>query len=118
MKSFDIVQLVCYSSETKRIYISQVKPGNNKLEFEEVKLDELTSLAISLDFELVWSTKETFLLKSSPTSVELLNLYLFNKQGLIKKYENLNLFNLIVKDANQLMIYAKYLGASVIFKNH
>jgi len=105
---------VCYSTEEKRIYVAQVRPGNNKLEFEEVKLDDLASLAVSLQLELIWSTKETFLFKSSASTAGLSNLYLFNRQSLIKKYENLNSFNLIVKDSNQLLIYAKYLGASVI----
>ena len=116
VKSLDTDQLACFSSETKRIYVSQVKPGNSKLEFEELKFDELVSLS---DFEIVCSTKDTFLLKTSTGAfVGLSNLYLFNRQSLIKKYENLNSFNLVVKDAAQLLIYAKYLGASVILKNY
>jgi hypothetical protein len=112
VKSLDTDQLACFSPETKRIYVSQVKPGNSKLEFEELKFDELVSLS---GFEIVCSTKDTFLLKTSTgASVGLSNLYLFNKQSLIKKYENLNSFNLVVKDAALLLIYAKYLGASVI----
>ena len=110
IKLLDSDQLACYLAESKQLYIAHVKPGNSKLEFEEIKLTELKPF----DLSLVWSTKDTFLLKSIGNDASS-NLYLFSKQGLIKTYENVNSFNLVINEGNLLLIYAKYLSANVSF---
>ena len=103
--------MACYLKEDKNIFLSQIKSGNNKLDFEEIKLVDLDTLA---DPTLAWSTKETFLLKTAPIDgSQSANLYLFGKQSLLKKIEGVNAFSFLVKDQNQFLVYAKYLGTSV-----
>ena len=117
MNSVDSNHFACFSKENKNLYVSQVKTGNNKMDFEELKLADLTALASTLDLTLVWSTKEIHLLKSSTeTSSNKMNLYLFSKLGLLKKIENVDSLSFLVKDQNQFLVYAKYLGTSVRIK--
>ena len=97
-------------SESKQLFVTQVKSGNTQLEFEEVKLDEFKSLESP---SLVYATKEKFLFKTVEKN-SMFNLHLFNKQSLLKKYENLNSFNLANKESSYFLVYAKYLSNSVM----
>jgi hypothetical protein len=96
-KSLHSNDLACYLTASKKMYVSQVK---SKLEFEEIKLTGIDAI----DATLIWSTKDTFLLKVGN------HLYLFNKQGsIINKYESPLAYTFLVKDSNELLVYAKYL---------